>query len=62
MATKETTTIRVPLEQVQEGRELLPRLKGARIGRFDWTHKEPALGDLFILGKELAESKLLKGK
>lgn len=62
MAIKETTTIRVPADQAEEGRELLPRLKGARIGSFDWTHKDPTLGDLFILGKELAESKVQKAK
>jgi hypothetical protein len=62
MATKETTTIRIPLDQVEEGRTLLPELVGARMGSFDWTHKRPTLGDLFILGLETAKAKLQKAK
>jgi hypothetical protein len=62
MNAKETTTIRVPMEQVEQGRNLLSKLVGARMGRFDWTHKRPTLGDLFILGMETAEAKLQKAK
>lgn len=62
MAANETTTIRVPEDQAEEGRSLLPALVGARMGSFDWTHKKPTLGDLFILGLETAKAKLQKAK
>ena len=62
MSAKETTTIRVPADMAEVGRNLLPDLVGVRIGRFDWTHKKPSQGDLYILGLELAQAKAQKAK